>query len=80
MLYMIYQQNCFNINIEYYDKLIKVNIGKINNNVEKFKIYENVLDIFKLNKVDLIIKYFDKEYLVFSEEDLLRVFKNFINV
>ena len=75
---MIYQQNCFNFNIKYYDELIKVNIGSINNNVEKFNIYEHVLDIFKLNKVNMIIKYFDVEYLVFSEKDLLRIFKNFI--
>ena len=75
---MLYQQNCFNINIEYYDELIKINIGNINNNVEKFRIYKYVLDIFKLNKVNMIIKYFDVEYLVFDEQGLLKIFKNFL--
>ena len=70
---MIFTQNCFNINIEYYDELIKVNIGNINNNIEKFGIYQNVLDISKLNKIDMIIKYVDKEYSVFDKEGLLKI-------
>ena len=46
---MIFEQNCNNLNIKYYDDLIKIDIGNITNNVEKFKIYENILEIFKLN-------------------------------
>ena len=57
---MIFNQNCNNLNIEYYEELIEINIENIKNNIEKFKIYENVLEIFKLNKVDMIIKYHDK--------------------
>ena len=75
---MIFTQNCFNLNIKYYDELIKIDIGNIKNNVEKFNIYKYILDIYKLNKVNMIIKYHDVEYLVFTENDLLRVFKNFI--
>ena len=57
---MIFNQYCNNINIEYYEELIEVNIENIRNNIERFKIYENVLEIFKLNKVNMIIKYHDK--------------------
>ena len=46
---MIYQQNCNNLNIKYYDNLLKIDIENIKNNFEKFKIYENILQIFKLN-------------------------------
>ena len=52
----------------------------INNNVEKFDLYMYILDIFRLNKVNMIIKYFNKEYLIYSEKDLLNVFKDFIIV
>ena len=36
---MIFNQNCNNLNIKYYDDLIKVDIENIGNNVEKFKVY-----------------------------------------
>ena len=74
---MIFNQNCNNINIKYYDELIEINIENIPNNFIRFKIYENVLEIFKLNKVTMIIKYYDNEYLVYNENDLKRIFKNF---
>ena len=73
---MLYQQNCNNLNIKYYEELIEINIENIKNSIEKFKIYEYVLQIFKLNKVDMIIKYYDKEYLVYNEIDLKRFFKS----
>ena len=72
---MIFNQNCNNLNIKYYEELIEINIENIRNNIEKFKIYENVLEIFELNKVNMIIKYYDKEYLVYNEIDLKRFFK-----
>ena len=74
---MIFNQNCNNLNIKYYEELIEINIEFIKNNVERFKIYNYVLESFKLNKVAMIIKYCDNEYLVFSEKDLKRIFKNF---
>ena len=74
---MIFNQNCNNLNIKYYEKLIKIDIEFIKNNVERFEIYNHVLEIFKLNKVIMIIKYCDNEYLAFSENDLKRIFKNF---
>ena len=73
---MIFNQNCNNLNIRYYYSSIKVDIENIRHNIEKFKIYEYVLEIFKLNKVDMIIKYYDKEYFVYNEIDLVRIFKN----
>ena len=47
---MIYEQNCYNLNIKYFEELIKVDIENIKNNIEKFKIYQYVLQTFKLNK------------------------------
>ena len=74
---MIFNQNCNNLNIKYYEKLIKIDIEFIKNNVERFEIYNYALEIFKLNKVTMIIKYCDNEYLVYNENDLKRFFKNF---
>ena len=74
---MIFEQHCDNIDIKYFDELIEIDIKKINNNVERFKIYDYVLKIFKLNKVTMIIKYCDNEYLVYNEKDLKRFFKIF---
>ena len=73
---MIFNQNCNNLNIKYYEELIEINIENIRNNIEKFKIYNQVLKIFKLNKVDMIIKYYDTEYLVYNKIDLKRIFKS----
>ena len=73
---MIFNQNCNNLNIKYYEELMEINIENIRNNIEKFKIYEYVLEILKLNKVNMIIKYYDKEYLVYNENDLKRFFKS----
>ena len=73
---MIFNQNCNYLNIKYYEELIEINIENIRNNIEKFKIYNQVLEISKLNKVDMIIKYYDKEYLVYNEIDLKRIFKS----
>ena len=74
---MIFNQNCNNLNIKYYEKLIRIDIEFIKNNVERFEIYNYVLEILKLNKVTMIIKYCDNEYLVYNENDLKRFFKNF---
>ena len=41
---MIYEQNCFNLNVKYFNNLIKVNIKNIPNKFITFKIYENILD------------------------------------
>ena len=77
---MIFNQNCYNLNIKYFEDLIKVDIENIINNIDKFKIYNFVLEIFKLDKVNMIIKFNDVDYIIFTENDLLNIFKNFINI
>ena len=72
---MIYEHNCYNLNVKYFDNLIEINIKNIPNKFIRFKIYEYVLENFKLNKVDMIIKYYDKEFLIYNELDLKNVFK-----
>ena len=72
---MIYEHNCYNLNVKYFDNLIEITIKNIPNKFIRFKIYEYVLEIFKLNKVDMIIKYYDQEFLIYNELDLKNVFK-----
>ena len=72
---MIYEQNCYNLNVKYFDNLIEINIKNIPNKFIRFKIYEYVLEIFKLNEVDIIIKHYDQEFLIYTELDLKNVFK-----
>ena len=72
---MIYEQNCYNLDVKYFDNLIEINIKNIPNKFIRFKIYEYVLEIFKLNEVDIIIKYYDQEFLIYTEIDLKNVFK-----
>ena len=74
---MIFDKHCDNIDIKYFDELIEIDIKKINNNYDRFKIYENVLKIFKLNKVNMCIRYANDIYLLYNENDLKRIFKNF---
>ena len=72
---MIYEHDCYNLNIKYFDNLIEINIKSIPNNFIRFKIYEYVLEIFKLNKVDTVIKYYNREFLIHNELDLKNIFK-----
>ena len=74
---MIYEHDCYNLNVKYFDNLIEINIKNIPNKFIRFKIYEYVLEIFKLNKVDMIIKYYDEEFLIYNELDLKNIFKQF---
>ena len=64
---MIYEQNCYNLNIKYFDNLIK----NIPNKFIRFKIY----DFFKLYKLNILIKYYDKESIICNELDLKNLFK-----
>ena len=72
---MIYEHDCYNLNVKYLDDLIEITIKNIPNKFIRFKMYEYVLEIFKLNKVDIIIKYYDQEFLIYNESDLKNVFK-----
>ena len=71
---MIYEQNCYNLKIKYFDNSIEINIENIPNKFIRFKIYENILHFFKLYKCNILIKYYDQEFLIYAELDL----KNFI--
>ena len=72
---MIYEHNCYNLNVKNFDNLIEIDIKNIPNNFIRFEMYEYVLEIFKLNKVDIIVKYYDQEFLIHTELDLKNVFK-----
>ena len=72
---MIYEHDCCNLNIKYFDNLIEITIKNIPNKFIRFKIYENILDFFKLYKCDMLIKYNDQEFLINTELDLKNVFK-----
>ena len=50
---MIYEQKCYNLNVKYFDNLIEINIKNIPNKFVRFKIYENILDFFKLYKCNI---------------------------
>ena len=72
---MIYEKNCHNLNIKYFDNLIEIIIKNIPNKFIRFKIYENILHFFKLYKLNILIKYYDKEFLICDELDLKNLFK-----
>ena len=46
---MIYEKDCHDLNIKYFDNLIEINIKNISNNIVRFKLNEDILQIFKLN-------------------------------
>ena len=52
---MIYEQKYYNLNVKYFDNLIEINIKNIPNKFIRFKIYENILDFFKLYKCNMLI-------------------------
>ena len=68
---MIYKKNCYNLNVKYFDNLIEINIKNIPNKFIRFEIY----DFFKLCKCNILIKYYDQEFLIYNESDLKNVFK-----
>ena len=72
---MIYEQKYYNLNVKFFDNLIEINIKNIPNKFIRFKIYENILHFFELYKCNMLIKYYDQEFLIYSELDLKNVFK-----
>ena len=72
---MIYEQNCYNLNVKYFVYLIEINIKNIPNKFIRFKIYENILHFFKLYKLNILIEYYVKEFLICNESDLKNLFK-----
>ena len=37
--------------------------------------YENILQILKLNRCNILIKYFGREFLIYNKQDLKNIFK-----
>ena len=72
---MIYEHNCYNLNVKYFDNLIEISIKNIPHKFIRFKIYENIQNFFKLYKYNMLIKYYDQESLIYTELDLKNVFK-----
>ena len=72
---MIYEQNCYNLNVKYFDDLIEIDIKNIPNKIIRFEIYKNILHFFKLYKCNIFIKYYDREFLICNELDLKNSFK-----
>ena len=72
---MIYEQNFCNLNVKYFDNLIEINIKNIPNKFIRFKIYKNILHFLRLYKCNILIKYYDQEFLIYNELDLKNVFK-----
>ena len=72
---MIYEQNRYNLNIKYFDNLIEINIKNIPYKFIRFKIYDNILQIFKSYKLNILIKYYNQEFLICDNNDLKNVFK-----
>ena len=84
MLYVIifvytalYSENCNKYyNAKYFENHIKIRIVNIpNNKYDTGNLYFEMLEIFKLNKVDMIIEYLDKAYLIDYENDIKKFFK-----
>ena len=55
--------------------MIKINIKNIPNNIARFKLYEDILQIFKLHKCNILIKYYHSKFLIYNERDLKNAFK-----
>ena len=73
---MLYSENCNKYyKVKYFDKCIKIIIMNIpNNKYDIVNLYFEILEIFKLNKVDMIIEYLDKEFLIFYADDNKKFF------
>ena len=78
---MLYSENCNKYyNVKYFENYIKIRILNIpNNKYDIGNLYFEILEIFKLNKVDMIIEYLDKVYLINNKNCIKKFFKYFIN-
>ena len=76
---MLYSGNCNKYyNVKYFENYIKIRIVNIpNNKYDIGNIYFEILEVFKLNKVDMIIEYFHKVYLINCKNDIKKFFQNF---
>ena len=74
---MLYSVNCNKYyKVKYFDKCIKIVINIPNIKYDIGNLYFEILEIFKLNKVDMIIEYLDKEFIVCYADDIKNFSKN----
>ena len=75
---MLYSENCNKYyNVKFFDKCIEIIIINIpNNKYDIGNLYFEILEIFKLIKVDMIIEYLDKESLICYADDIRKFLKN----
>ena len=73
---MLYSENCNKyFNVQYYEDCIKIIIINIpNNNYDMGNLYFEILEIFKLNKIGIIIEYLDTEFSILDENNLKQFF------
>ena len=74
---MLYEELCNKYyNVKYYEDCIKIIIVNIpSNKYDIGNLYFQILEIFRLNQVDMIIEYLDKVYLILDENNLKQFFK-----
>ena len=75
---MLHEELCNKyFNVQYFDKCVKIVIINIpNNKYDIVNLFFEILEIFRLNKVDMIIEYLDKVYLINYENDIKKCFKD----
>ena len=75
---MLYEELCNKyFDVQYFDKCVKTVIINIPNNKYDIRnLFFEILEIFRLDKVDVIIEYLDKVYLINYENDIKKFFKN----
>ena len=75
---MLYEELCNKYyNVKYYEDYIKI---KINNSPNRKygigNLYFKILEIFKLNKVDMDIEFHNKIFIINNQSDIKSFFKN----
>ena len=55
---MIYEQNCYNLNVKYFDNLIEIDIKNIPNKFLRFKIYDFLNYRNVIYQLNIMIKNF----------------------
>ena len=79
MLYiMLYEELCNKYyNVKYYEDCIKIKINSSpNNKYDIGNLFFAILEIFKLDKVDMDIEFNNKILIINNESDIKSFFKN----
>ena len=75
---MLYEELCNTYyNVKHYEDYIKIKINNsANNKCDIGNLYFEILEIFKLNKVDMDIEFNNKIFIINNESDITSFFKN----